>query len=68
MVYDASLKRKWDEFSIKETAFEEGFEKGKLEGADEKALAIARDLLKKGLPLELIADVTKLTPEQIQAL
>lgn len=76
MAYDTSLKRKWDEFSIKETAFEDGFDKGKLEGkeegieegADKKARAIARELLKKGLPVDLIAETTGLSREEIEQL
>lgn len=61
MAYDVSLMKKWDEYSIKTTAFNDG----KKEGADEKSRAIALELLKKGLPIELIAETTSLSEEVI---
>lgn len=84
MAYDMSLKKKWDEYSIKETAFNdgkqegieegkrEGIEKGKLkgikEGSKQKALDIAYKLLKLGLPIPQIASTTGLKEEEIEEL
>jgi len=68
MAYDVSLKRKWDLHSIKETAFNDGKIEGKREGADEKSRIIARELLKKGLSIDLIAETTGLSKEEIDQL
>ena len=76
MAYDRSLKKKWDEYSIKETAFndgkQEGIEEGKLkgiaEGSKQKAIDIAHKLLKLGLPLPQIAATTGLNEEEIEEL
>lgn len=64
MTYDVSLKRKWDEYSIKETAFNDGKKEGMLEGKR----SIARKLLKKGLAIDLIAETTGLSKEEIARL
>lgn len=44
---------------------EKGLEKGRAEGEREKALAIARKMKERGLPLEDIRDLTGLTIEEI---
>lgn len=61
MAYDMSLKKKWDEYSIKETAFNDG----KLEGKLEERSTIARNLIKLGLPIPQIAKSTGLSEEEI---
>lgn len=61
MAYDVSLMKKWDEYSIKTTAFNDG----KKEGADEKSRAIALELLKNGLSIDLIVKTTGLSEEII---
>lgn len=76
MAYDMSLKKKWDEYSIKETAFNDGIEegiergiqRGKEEGKREEKHTIARELLKIGLPIKQIAATTGLTEEEIKDL
>jgi len=68
MAYDVSLKRKWDEYSIKETAFNDGKKEGVLEGKREGIQTIARELLKKGLSIDLIAETTGLSKEEIARL
>ena len=76
MAYDMSLKKKWDEHSIKQTAFndgkregrEEGKREGREEGRSEEKNAIARELLKMGLPIAQIASTTGLTEEEVTKL
>ena len=48
-----------------EKGIEKGLEKGRAEGEREKALAIARKMKERGLPLEDIRDLTGLTIEEI---
>lgn len=47
---------------------EKGMEKGMEKGREEERRSIALNMLRKNLPLEIIAEVTGLTSEQIQAL
>jgi predicted transposase/invertase (TIGR01784 family) len=57
MDYDKSLKKKWDDYSIQQTAYNEG----KLE----QTRAIARELLKNGVSMDLITKSTGLSEEEI---
>ena len=52
----------------KQRAFEEGEEKGKEEGEYEKAIAIAKEMVKNGEDIEKIALYTGLTKEEIEKL
>ncbi len=63
-MYDSSLKRKWDNKSVLDYTLQEGIEKGE----HNKALNIARELKKEGLPIEFIAKTTKLSIEEIEKL
>jgi predicted transposase/invertase (TIGR01784 family) len=73
MTYDISLKRKWDQYSIKKTAFNEGKDEGKREGIVvgiqkgeiNKTREIALKLLNKGVPIDLIRDSTGLSEKEI---
>ena len=69
MAYDMSLKKKWDEYSIKQTAFNEGVaegeKRGKLEGKLEEKHNIARNLLSLGLSIAQIAKSTGLSEKEI---
>jgi predicted transposase/invertase (TIGR01784 family) len=47
---------------------QEGIWKGVQEGRQENAYAVARNALRRNMPIELIADLTGLTPEKIQKL
>ena len=38
---------------------------GKIEGAKEKSIEIAKEMLKKGIDTDLISEITKLTKEEI---
>lgn len=76
MTYDISLKRKWDQYSIKQTAFHEGKDEGKREGieigiqkgASNKSREIALKLHKKGLSMDLITESTGLSEQEINEL
>jgi predicted transposase/invertase (TIGR01784 family) len=63
-MYDSSLKYKWDNKSVVDTAREEGKLEGKLEGVRE----VAGKLKKEGLSIEFIAETTGLTIVEIEKL
>jgi predicted transposase/invertase (TIGR01784 family) len=63
-MYDNSLKYKWDNKNVIDTALKEGYEKGEYE----KALDIARTFKSMGLPLEDIAKGIGLSIEEIEKL
>lgn len=54
--------------SIKQEGREEGLEQGREQGLEQAARKIAVNLLSKGIALELVADCTGLTLEQVQQL
>ena len=70
--YDESLKVLWDNYSIIETAKEEGREEGRLEGREEgreeSRVEIAREMKKEGLPVAQIARFTGLSVEAVEKL
>lgn len=47
---------------------EEGIEKGRAEGREESKIEYARGMKAKNLPIEMIAEITGLTAEQVEAL
>jgi hypothetical protein len=47
---------------------ERGFEKGKAEGRQEGKIAIAKKLLRKGMELEAVSEITGLTQQEIEEL
>ena len=69
MSYDQDLKNKWDNYSAlayrEKKGREEGREAGIEEGERRKAISIARELKKMGLPLDQIAAVIELPIEEI---
>jgi len=62
------LARDWDMKTALEVREEEGRERGREEGKGEKGREIARNALAKGLPFELIRDITGLDAETITGL
>ncbi len=52
--------RYWDNYSVLETARNEGKQEGRME--------IAKRLKKKGVDIEVIAETTELTKEEIEKL
>jgi len=72
IMYDSSLKRKWDnenalDYAVRE-AKREGIKEGIKEGRYEEAVQIAGELKKEGMPVALIARFTKLSEEEIEKL
>ncbi len=79
MMYDSSMKYKWDNENVLDYAIKEGEKRGRLEGEQkglqeglqEKAeaiIAIARTMKKEGLTPEQIARFTQLSVEEIERL
>lgn len=70
----AELKEKYirDEQASIEYAQDEGFKhgeaKGRVEGEKNKSLEIAKNMLKKQMSIQDIAEVTGLSPEEIETL
>ena len=67
-MYDNSMKHKWDNKHVLDTAVQEAKLEGKLEGKLEEAREIARELKKEGLASEFIARTTKLSVDEIEKL
>ncbi len=68
-VQDAMLYAREEGFSEGvEKGREEGVEKGREEGEVQKSLEIAKNCLKKGFSIETIAEITGLSPMQIESL
>ena len=63
LVYQSSLMR-----GAKEDGFEEGIEKGKLEGEKNKSILIAKNLKKSGLDVKFISENTGLSLEEVEKL
>jgi predicted transposase/invertase (TIGR01784 family) len=54
--------------SVEQIGYDRGIEEGKIEGQEEKAIAIALNMLRDNLPLETIARFTGLMIDQLQQL
>jgi predicted transposase/invertase (TIGR01784 family) len=70
MLYEARLKAQRDEYARMQGALEEGREEGRQEGREEghrEKLEIARKFKNLGIPVEQVALVTGLSPEEITA-
>jgi len=78
--YEAHLKAYRDNYAVMETklnegirlglqqGIEQGIEIGEAKGEAQKAIDIARNMKAKGLDLDLIAEMTGLSPEEIKSL
>ncbi len=71
-LYEASQKEYWDYTSTLETAElkgeKKGEKKGLIKGEKKKAIDVAKKMKAKGYPIEDIAEMTELSPDQIQKL
>lgn len=67
-MYNQDLKRKWDNEAARVNSVEEGRAKGLAEGEHKKALEIAAEMKKKNFKGEIIAELTKLSVEEIEKL
>jgi predicted transposase/invertase (TIGR01784 family) len=63
--YEDSLKVYRDLKNVIDTANEEGFEEGVKKGKLEGKFEIARKMLQKGMPIEIIVDITGLSQAEI---
>ena len=68
MKYDESIKIYRDNLAVMSFAEANGREKGRAEGKAEEKISIARQMKAKGFPTELIAEITKLSKEDIEQL
>ncbi len=66
--YDENLRKYRDTLAVLEGQFLEGEAKGRAEGAEENKRENARRMKSKGFPVEVIAEITNLTAEEIEAL
>jgi len=67
-MYDSSLKYKWDNKNVMDYAVSTAEARGMEKGEYKKALDIAREMKKDGLPLAQISKFTKLSVEEIEKL
>jgi predicted transposase/invertase (TIGR01784 family) len=67
-MYEESLKFYRDIKNVVDTAFDDGKSLGKIEGKIEQNYQLAKKLKEKGLPIELIIEVTGLSAEEIEKL
>ena len=66
--YEASVKDYWDYFSTMKTAVDKAKVEAKAEGKVEEKLATAKRMKALGHDIKTIAEVTQLSPEQIEKL
>ena len=66
--YEESLKVYWDMNAVIETAKDDAFDEGKIEGERLKAIEVAENLIKLGLDNETISKGTGLSTEEIENL
>lgn len=72
MLYDASLKARWDNKNAMDYAVEQaearGEARGEAAGLRKQALATARKMLSRGYSVEVIAELTNLSMKEIERL
>jgi predicted transposase/invertase (TIGR01784 family) len=68
MIYEARLKAQRDEYSRIEGALRQGREEGREEGRKNGQEEIAKNALAKGLPLDMIGEITGLDQETLTRL
>ena len=68
--YLAELREKYimDQKAIEDAGYDKGKKVGITVGRKEEKIEIAKEMLQKGLAIELICDITKLTKEEIEEL
>ena len=57
-----------DELSFRKAALEKGLREGREEGIKQEKLNTAKKLLQKGMTLSKVAEITGLSPEEIEGL
>lgn len=66
--YIASMKQKWDYKNSLDFAEQKGLEKGRAEGREEERIKNAKQFKGFGVAVEIIAQATGLTEDQVRAL
>ncbi len=66
--YEESRKDMWDYFSTMKTAVDKGRAEGRAEGRVEGILSIARKMKQRGKSISEIAEMTDLSPDEIEKL
>ena len=64
--YEMSLKVYRDNYAVMKTAIDEGEARGRAEGRTEEKFEIARNMKRKGFDTALIAEITGLSPEEVE--
>ena len=64
--YDMTMETAIDE--AREEGLERGLEQGLERGRHEERLELVRKMLSKGLPIEVVSDVTGLSPEELEVM
>lgn len=64
--YEESLKAYRDWYSVNKTTFEKGRAEGREEGRTEEKMAIAKNMLQKGMAVEMVSEITGLPASEIE--
>ena len=67
-MYDLRIKAIRDEMNIRESGYIDGLSAGETKGKKEQKIEIAKNMLKKQMKVQDIADITGLSPDEIEAL
>ena len=67
-MYDLRMKAIRDEMNIRESGYIDGLAIGETKGKKEQKIEIAKNMLKKQMTVQDIADITGLSPEEIKNL
>ena len=67
-MYDLRMKAIRDEMNIRESGYIDGLAAGETKGKKEQKIEIAKNMLKKQMSIQDIADVTGLSSEEIETL
>jgi predicted transposase/invertase (TIGR01784 family) len=68
MMYEARLKVARDRYAVESSMREQGRHEGRQEGQHEGRVAVARNLIELGIPVEKIIQATGLSAEEIREL
>ena len=65
-LYELRLKAIRDEINIRESGYTDGMKDGEEKGKKQKSIEIAKNMLKKQIPLELIEELTGISQSEIE--
>ncbi len=67
-LYEASMKALEDEMDMEEHGYKRGREKGREEGILFQSIQMAKEMIRRGYPIEEIAQITQLSAEEIKGI